>query len=108
MEEIPPTYKAVIDLSTKDFLKQLTPKEKAFVSRQIELLEQFGPLLTYPHVRHVQDKIWELRIRCNKKIFRLFYTIDSERQIQISYGFRKTSNNLPKKHKKMALKRTKK
>lgn len=100
-------YKAVIDTFTLDFLNKLSPKERAATARQIQLLEQFGPLLTYPHVRHIQDKTWEIRIRCNKKIFRLYYVIDENRQIQISYGFHKTSNHIPKKHKKNALKRTK-
>lgn len=108
MQDTSPMYKAVIDPSVREFLNDLSPKELAAVARQIQLLEQFGPQLTFPHVRPVQDKTWEIRIRCNKKIFRLFYIIDSNRQIQISYGFRKTSNHLPKKHKKMALKRAKK
>ena len=102
-----PTYKAVIDPSTRTFLNGLMPKERAAATRQIQLLEQFGPLLTYPHVRHIEDKTWEIRIRCNKKIFRLYYIIDKNRQILISYGFHKTSNHIPKKHKQNALKRTK-
>lgn len=108
MQVVPPTYKAVIDTSTQEFLDDLSTKELAAVARQIKLLEQLGPLLTFPHTCHIKDKTWELRIRCNKKIFRLYYIIDSDRQIKISYGFRKTSNHIPKKHKKMALKRTKK
>lgn len=108
MQPIPPTYKAIINPSAREFLDELTPKELAATVRQVELLEQFGPQLTYPHVRHIKDKTWEIRIRCNKKIFRLYYYIDENRQIQISYGFRKTSNHIPKKHKKQALKRTKK
>jgi phage-related protein len=101
-----PTYTAVINQATRDFLNDLTAKERAAVTRQIELLEQFGPQLGYPHVRHIKDKTWEIRIRCNKKIFRLYYIIDSNRQIQINYGFHKTSNHLPKQNKKLALKRT--
>jgi phage-related protein len=107
MQAVPPTYKAVIAPSTKEFLDALSAKERAAAARQIQLLEQFGPQLTFPHVRHIKDKTWEIRIRCNKKIFRLYYYIDENRQIQISYGFHKTSNHIPKKHKKLALKRTK-
>lgn len=100
-------YKAVIDTSTQAFLNELPPKDLAVVARKIKLLEQLGPQLGYPHVRHIRDKTWELKISSDKKTYRLFYIIDSNRQIQISYGFRKTSNHLPKKHKKQALKRTK-
>lgn len=102
-----PTYKILISTSTQEFLNSLSSKEQAAAARQIEYLRQFGPTLTLPHACHIQDKTWELRIRCNRKIFRLYYTIDEQRQIHIDYGFHKTSDNIPKKHKKRALKRTK-
>lgn len=107
MEPISSSFKAIISASTQEFLDQLSPKERASVTRQIELLELFGTQLSYPHVRHIKDKTWELRARCNRKIFRLFYYIDENRNIHINYSFRKTSDQIPKKHKKQALKRTK-
>ena len=107
MEPISSSFKAIISASTQELLDQLSPKERASVTRQIELLKMFGTQLSYPHVRHIKDKTWELRARSNRKIFRLFYYIDENRNIHINYSFRKTSDQIPKKHKKQALKRTK-
>jgi len=103
MENEPPAYTVKFSPFTQEFLDSLTSKEQAFIARQIQYLQQFGPALGLPHAKHIEGKVWELRIRCKRKIFRLFYTIDENRQANIHYGFHKTSDQIPKQIRKLAL-----
>lgn len=100
-------YKVNLLPAVVEFLNKLTGKEQAFTARQVELLQEFGPTLSFPHVRHFDGKIWELRIRCDKKIFRLFYIIDGQKQIKIFYGLRKTSERLPVQTRNLIIEKAK-
>lgn len=45
-----------------EYLRSLQAKDRARVSRAILLLEDYGPALRMPHARHLEGKVWELRI----------------------------------------------
>ena len=46
-----------------DFLESLPVKHRARAIREIELLEEFGTDLKMPHVKQIDGKLWELRIK---------------------------------------------
>lgn len=46
----------------KDYIDGLSGREAARVSWALDLLEQIGVELGAPHVRHMGDKLWELRV----------------------------------------------
>jgi len=60
-----------------DFILSLPPKHRAKIEREIDLLEEFGIILTYPHTPKIQGGrykgLWELRIKIASDISRIFY-----------------------------------
>jgi phage-related protein len=56
-----------------DYLKGLLPRDHARVLRVIDLLVDYGPMLKMPHARHIEGKIWELRIDGRPNSYRVLY-----------------------------------
>ncbi|MCL5289763.1 MAG: type II toxin-antitoxin system RelE/ParE family toxin [Bacillota bacterium] len=90
-----------------EFIHSCSSKEQAKILREIDLLEEFGPLLGMPYVRKIEgtDDIWELRIRLANNQFRLLYFIFSNNKIVMLHGFQKKTQKTPKREIEMALKR---
>lgn len=65
------------DCPVLDFILRLNPKQQAKVYREIDLLQEFGNSLRFPHVRKIAGKkysaLWELRIKLASDSFRIFY-----------------------------------
>ncbi len=58
-----------------EIIKKQSPKEKAKILREIELLEDFGLFLGMPHIKKLKgyDDLWELRIKHSSNIFRISF-----------------------------------
>jgi phage-related protein len=56
-----------------EFIDSLAKNEQATVQRKIQLHAMMGTALTYPHTRHIESKLWELRVNANGRFIRLFY-----------------------------------
>lgn len=84
-----------------EFIDELQPREKAKVAVIFRLLEEFGLKLGMPHARRIEGRLWELRPGQN----RLFYFSFTENRFVILHGFRKKSNQTPKKEIAIALAR---
>ncbi|MDR0325786.1 MAG: type II toxin-antitoxin system RelE/ParE family toxin [Oscillospiraceae bacterium] len=80
----------------KEFLDALPSKHRAKVVWEIELLEEAGLSLGMPYVRHIKDKLWELRIKFASDISRVFYFVPSGNTIVLLHGFVKKSQKTPK------------
>ena len=66
------------------------------------LIREFGlPNIGLPYIRHVQDKIWEIRALEGRSL----YITATGRKIIILRCFIKKSNKLPRKELQIALKR---
>ena len=88
-----------------DFLDSLPVKHRARAIREIELLEEFGTDLTMPHVKQIEGKLWELRIKASSNISRIFYFILMSNKFVLLHGYIKKTNKTPEREKDIAKKR---
>jgi phage-related protein len=77
-------------------LASLSRSQHAKAIRDIELLEQFGTDLQMPHVKNIDGKLWELRIKLGSDISRIFYFVHTGKNIVLLHGYVKKSNRAPK------------
>ncbi len=81
---------------------------QAEMVRISDLIQEFGlPLMTRPHVAHVQGKIWELRATGKDGWGRCLYATQTGRVVVLLRCFCKKTNKTPKKEIDVALKRMK-
>ena len=73
-------------------METLSTSELATVTRQLERLEELGPLLPYPVSSQLQGKLRELRFHLQQGQFRIPYFISSQRQIVLLSVFRKSKD----------------
>lgn len=82
-----------------EFILSLPPKHKAKIEREIDLLEEFGINLTYPHTQKIQGAkykgLWELRIKFASDISRIFYFMYLGKKFILLHGIAKKSNKTP-------------
>lgn len=86
----------------EDFLNQLPTKHLAKAIHDIEMLEKYGTSLTKPHVKHIDGKLWELRIKSASDISRIFYFVHVGKDIVLLHGFIKKTQKTPKREIKIA------
>ena len=80
----------------EDFFDALPVKDLAKIQRTLELLAEFGLRLGRPHVRHLDDEIWELRIRTGGKAYRILYFAYTGRCFVQLHAFSKKTQKTPK------------
>ncbi|KGP76675.1 hypothetical protein JT05_03400 [Desulfosporosinus sp. Tol-M] len=91
-----------------EFISQLNPKEQAKILREIDLLQEFGLFLGYPHIKKLEgsyNKLWELRVKQSTNNFRIFYFSFDQGRFILLHGIRKTSKKTPKLDLDISLKR---
>ena len=72
-------------------LERTTPKEYGVVIHQIDLLEEFGPILSEPHTKQLRGKLRELRAGR----WRVTYFMDPLRRIVLLTSFSKVGRRAP-------------
>ncbi|MEX0805189.1 MAG: type II toxin-antitoxin system RelE/ParE family toxin [Candidatus Binatia bacterium] len=82
-----------------DFIDHLAPQAQAKFIRSLELLEQYGLLLREPWVKSIQgiSKLMELRFTSFGEIYRIFFFPASGRKLILLHGFKKKSQDTPKR-----------
>lgn len=70
----------------------------------IELLEENGPALRMPYSEHLQDGIFELRVKFSSNITRVLYFFYVEKKIILTNGFVKKTQKTPKNELLTAIK----
>ena len=85
-----------------NFLESLPRKHKAKAFWEIDLLAEKGRELTQPYVKHISNELWELRIKFNSDISRIFYFIATEKKIVLLHGFIKKTDKTPSGEIKIA------
>jgi phage-related protein len=82
-----------------EFILSLPPKHRAKAEREIDLLEEFGIDLPYPHTRKIEGEpykdLWELRIKFASDISRIFYFIHTKNKFVLLHGFIKKTDKTP-------------
>ena len=80
----------------------------AVTLRIVDLIETNGREKTgMPYVRHLQDKLWEIRAKGKDGIARSLYVTASGKRVVIVRCFVKKSQKTPDKELKLALQRAK-
>jgi phage-related protein len=87
-----------------DFLGSLEPKMKVKALREIQLLKECGNELREPYSKHLQDGIYELRIKQGSNISRIFYFFFVGKTIVMTNGFIKKTQKTPQLELEKAIK----
>ena len=90
-----------------EFILELTPKQQAKIQREIDLLEEFGTNLLYPHTKKLEGKefkdLWELRIKLSTDSFRIFYFISVGKKIVLLHAIKKKTDKTPIKELEISI-----
>jgi hypothetical protein len=76
-----------------EWLAALSIKGKAQAFRALDLLAQSGTALGMPHSRKLDDRLWELRFRCEQVNQRITCTVEPEWRTITLTTFRKQRSN---------------
>jgi phage-related protein len=75
----------------------MPPDIRARFLRVAELLEAFGPQqVGMPHVRHLEDKLWEMRLQGRDGIARAVYVAQSGQRLAVLHVFSKKTQKTPR------------
>ena len=81
---------------------------RARLVRLLELIEEVGlEQLRAPHVRHLEGKLWELRVKAQSGIARGIYVTATGRRVVVLHVFAKKSRKTPRPALDTARKRMK-
>ena len=87
-------------------LDALPADMRARLARIIDLIEEIGlERLREPYVKHLEGKLWEMRVKGRDGIARAVYVTAHERRVVIVHVFRKKSRKTPRSALKLALSR---
>jgi len=87
-------------------LSKLAKDVFAHFLRIAELLEEYGPdAVGMPHVKHLSNGLWEMRMKGKDGIARAIYVKAHERRLVVVHAFVKKSQKTPRTALETALKR---
>lgn len=86
-----------------EFMATLTEKEALKVEWVISLLETQDRLPT-KFIKHIQEGIYELRIKTGSNIYRIFFIFDDDKIVVLFNGFQKKTKKTPKNEIEKAIK----
>ena len=75
--------------------------------RLTDLMIEFGPNLGRPHTKSIEKGLFELRIKGQEGIARVFFCTKNGGRIVMLHSYIKKTNKIPKKELKIAQKRLK-
>lgn len=90
--------------------KQVKQLPKKLLARYVvlsERMEHLGPSLGLPHTRSMGNNLFELRIKAEEGIARVFYCLKLKNEIMVLHSFIKKTQEIPKKELALARKRLK-
>ena len=87
------------------YLDALDAKMRAKVLRAIGLLEEFGTGLRLPHSEHLEDGIFELRVKLGSNIERVLYFFFAGNKAILTNGFTKKQQKTPREEIQLAKER---
>lgn len=90
-----------------EFILKQQLQTKAKIAHTIKLLEQYGNKLGMPHSKALGSGLYELRIRGKEEI-RIFYCFTTKKALYLLHGFKKKTQQTPKKELEIALERMEK
>jgi len=90
------------------YIKRLNVKAQAKVARALDLLEEYGPAVGAPHVKHLAGTggLYELRVPFGGQAHRILFFLDGA-DIVLVHGFTKKADKIPKRELETAISRMK-
>lgn len=89
-------------------LEELPANIRAKLTRIVELITSFGLENVHePYVKHIEDKIWEMRMKGKDNIGRALYVTAKGRRVIILHAFIKKTQKTPGKAIRLAKQRLK-
>lgn len=92
------------EIPVNDFLLSLNEKTRAKAAKEIRILSEYGNKLREPYSKHIQEGIFELRIKFASDISRIFYFFFDGNKIILTNGFIKKTQKTPKEEIEKAIK----
>lgn len=86
-----------------DFITKLPHGLREKATRDLDLLQTYGPQLKTPYSKYLENGIFELRIRSANDIARVFYFFYTGRKIIVTNGHIKKAQKLNRRELKRAL-----
>src|SRR5438094_7309103 len=86
----------------RDFLKSLDEDAQQSSGWAIEQLRARNVVAREPLVRHLEDKLWELRRESRTNIYRVIYFFFQGRRIILVHGFQKKTQRTPRQELEIA------
>ena len=78
-----------------EYITRLRDKEQTKIASYIVLLQKREGKLVFPYCRHIEGKIWELRIQFSPNNHRILYDALADKLIVLLHAFAKKTEKLP-------------
>ena len=86
----------ILNQSVLEELDTLPPDMRAKLDHIVRMIEELGlHQVREPYIKHLRDKVWEMRIRGRDGIARAIYVTMRERRIVILHAFVKKTRKTP-------------
>ena len=79
----------------RDFMANLTDNERGKIMRALLLLETEDKIPRH-YISYIRDGLWEFRVTCGNKEFRLFFIFDGNTIVVLLNCYTKKSQKAPK------------
>jgi len=95
-----------VNAEAKSEFDVLPPDVRASFEHIVELVRTFGLERVHePHIRHIEGRIWEMRLRGRDGIARALYVTASQRRVVILRVFTKKTRRTPRGEIELARRR---
>ena len=79
----------------REFIAELSPKDRVRATNAIKRLQEHGLALGRPHVGYLRDNIRELRIKTNHGNYRILFFIYYKHKAVLLYAISKKTQRVP-------------
>lgn len=86
-----------------EYLSSIPKEERAIVFATLDSIKNHGLSGSPVDFRHIEEKLWEIRIGPN----RIFYVVLEQNLMVLLHAYKKQSQKLPVKERKLAMERMK-
>ena len=98
----------ILNETVEEELESLPADMRARFYRIVELITEFGlNNVGMPHVRHLQGKLWEMRMKGKDGISRALYVVATRKRVVVVRAFVKKTQKTPNREIKIAIERAK-
>ena len=95
-----------LDTTVEREIAELPQDMQAKLRRIADMIEQVGlSAMREPYIKHLQGKLWEMRLTGRDGISRAIYVTMSGQRVVIVRAFRKKTQKTPRSEIELALKR---